>query len=48
MYKHVQVRKKGQQPNREMHNKEEIKLSVHEAGNTNAFHTSETMLILIH
>lgn len=44
----VQVYKKCQQPNRDMYNKEEIKLSDHKAGNTNVFYTSEMMLILTH
>ena len=48
MYKHAQAYKKCQQPNKEMYNKEEIKLSVHKAGNTNAFYTSEMTLILTH
>lgn len=35
-----------ERPNKEMYNKEEMKLPVHKAGNTNGFHTSEIMVIL--
>lgn len=46
MCEHVQVYKKCQQPNRETYNKEEMKLSVDKAENTEAFETFEMMLSL--